>query len=168
MKYSIIYSSRTGNTALLATKLQDILPSGDCVYFGVPDEKALDAQLIFIGFGTYKGDCDETLSNLLKKLNNKQVFLFGTAGFGKSQLYFEQILSRVKNHINDSNTVVGTYMCQGKMPMTVRSRYESMLDKQPEKMQELIENFDEALSHPNEDDFICLKDAVTDKLASLV
>ena len=29
-------------------------------------------------------------------------------------------------------------MCQGKMPMSVRSRYESMLDKQPEKMKEMI------------------------------
>ena len=47
-------------------------------------------------------------------------------------------------------------MCQGKMPMSVRSRYESMLDKEPERMREMIENFDEALSHPNVDDFIGL------------
>ena len=64
----------------------------------------------------------------------------------------------MKNNINESNTVVGSYMCQGKMPMIVRSRYESMFDKNPEKMKELIENFDEALSHPNEEDFIRLND----------
>lgn len=160
MKYSIICSSRTGNTTLLATKLKEMLPESDCVYYGVPDEKALGADFIFVGFGTYKGECDETLSVLLRKLNNKKVFLFGTAGFGKSELYYEQIISRVKAYINDSNIVVGTYMCQGKMPMSVRSRYESMLDKQPEKMQELIENFDQALLHPNDEDFTRLRQAI--------
>ena len=158
MKYSIIYSSKTGNTALLAKNLKETLPKNDCIYYGEVDEKALDADLIFIGFWTDKGTCDETVSNFLKKINNKKVFLFGTAGFGRSQLYFKQIISRVKNNINDSNTVVGSYMCQGKMPMRVRSRYESMLDKNPEKMKELIENFDEALSHPNTEDFIRLND----------
>lgn len=158
MKYSIVYSSKTGNTALLAKNLKERLLKNNCIYYGEIDEKALDSELIFIGFWTDKGTCDETVSNFLKKINNKKVFLFGTAGYGKSQLYFEEIISNVKNNINESNTVVGAYMCQGKMPMIVRSRYESMFDKNPEKMKELIENFDEALSHPNEEDFIRLND----------
>ena len=160
MKYSIIYSSKTGNTTLLAKNIKETLHKNDCIYYGEVDEKALDADLVFVGFWTDKGTCDENVSNFLKKMNNKKVFLFGTAGFGKSQSYFEQIISRVKNNINDSNTVVGSYMCQGKMPMSIRSRYESMLDKNPEKMKELIENFDEALSHPNKDDFTKLNDIV--------
>ena len=160
MKYSIVYSSRTGNTSLLATKLKDTLSKSDCVYYGTPDEKALEADLVFVGFGTYKGECDEELAALLKKFNNKKVFLFGTAGFGRSSLYFEQIIDRVKKHINESNSVVGNFMCQGKMPMSVRSRYESMIDKEPVKMKEMIENFDEALNHPNEEDIIKLKEAV--------
>ena len=160
MKYSIIYSSKTGNTTLLAKNIKETLHKNDCIYYGEVDEKALDADLVFVGFWTDKGTCDENVSNFLKQMNNKKVFLFGTAGFGKSQSYFEQIISRVKNNINESNTVVGSYMCQGKMPMSIRSRYESMLDKNPEKMKELIENFDEALSHPNKEDFRKLNDIV--------
>ena len=158
MKYSIIYSSRTGNTKLLADNLKKTLPRENCIYYGDVNEKALESDMIFIGFGTYKGECDENLSALLNKLNNKKVFLFGTAGFGESELYYQQILRRVEKYINDSNEIIGTYMCQGKMPMSVRSRYESMLDKQPEKMKEMIENFDKALNHPNEDDFMKLND----------
>lgn len=41
-------------------------------------------------------------------------------------------------------------MCQGKMSVSVRQRYESMLPQAPEKMQGLIDNFDLALSHPDE------------------
>ena len=34
MKYAIVYSSKTGNTAALADRLHDILPHEHCVYFG--------------------------------------------------------------------------------------------------------------------------------------
>ena len=54
MSYSIVYSSRTGNTALLAQTIRDTLPASDCVYFGAPDAKALAADTIYAGFWTSK------------------------------------------------------------------------------------------------------------------
>ena len=60
------------------------------------------------------------------------------------------------------NTVIGSFMCQGKMPMSVRQRYENM-KKQPlhlPNLDALIENFDNALSHPDADDLERLKQAV--------
>ena len=54
------------------------------------------------------------------------MFLFGTAGFGESEAYFQKVLDRVKESIDESNSIIGTYMCQGKMPMAVRERYEKM------------------------------------------
>lgn len=77
--------------------------------------------------------------------------MFGTAGFGGSAEYFEQILAAVQKSLDESNTVIGTYMCQGKMPMTVRQQYEKML-QQPNhapNLEMLIENFDKALAHPD-------------------
>ena len=53
-------------------------------------------------------------------------------------------------------------MCQGKMPMSVRQRYENM-KKQPlhlPNLDAMIENFDKALSHPDADDLEQLKQAV--------
>lgn len=60
------------------------------------------------------------------------------------------------------NTVIGSFMCQGKMPMSVRQRYENM-KKQPlhlPNLDAMIENFDKALSHPDADDLERLKQAV--------
>ena len=37
MSYAIVFSSKTGNTALLAQTLQEQLPQADCCYFGAPD-----------------------------------------------------------------------------------------------------------------------------------
>ena len=40
MSYAIVYSSRTGNTELLARAIQSALPAEDCLYFGGPDAAA--------------------------------------------------------------------------------------------------------------------------------
>ena len=65
MTYAIVYSSRTGNTALLAQALKEALPQGDCLYCGAPDAKALAAQTIYVGFWTDKGTCDADTAQFL-------------------------------------------------------------------------------------------------------
>ena len=89
----------------------------------------------------------------------KKDFLFGTAGFGGSDAYFEKILGQVKQSIDASNTVIGEYMCQGKMPQSVRERYMKMKEnpEHPANLDLLIQNFDRALSHPDSEDLERLK-----------
>lgn len=160
MTYSIVYSSRTGNTAMLAEKLLQILPKSSVLYCGAPDACPQNADVVFAGFWTDKGNSDAAATDFLKALHGKRVFLFGTAGFGGSEAYFSEISARVKENLDSSNTVLGSYLCQGKMPLSVRQRYESMQSQQPEKMQQLIENFDKALSHPDAADLEGLVQAV--------
>ena len=129
MSYAIVFSSKTGNTRLLADTLRASLPQNECTYFGAPAPEALEAETLYIGFWTDKGHSDDTLTTFLQTLKGKRIFLFGTAGFGGSAEYFEQILAAVQKSLDESNTVIGTYMCQGKMPMTVRQQYEKMLQQ---------------------------------------
>ena len=87
MTYSIVYSSRTGNTRMLAEALREALPREDCIYFGEPDTKALEAETIYLGFWTDKGSCDESCAEFLKRVTTQKVFLFGTRRFwGSSRL----------------------------------------------------------------------------------
>lgn len=158
MSYSIVYSSRTGNTALLAQTIRDTLPASDCVYFGAPDAKALAADTIYAGFWTDKGTCDEQVAQFLQSLSGQKVFLFGTAGFGGAPAYFEQILNRVRENLPETTELIGSYMCQGKMPAAVRARYEAMEDNP--RRAAMIENFDRALSHPDAQDLDALANAV--------
>lgn len=158
MSYSIVYSSHTGNTALLAQTIRDTLPASDCVYFGAPDAKALAADTIYAGFWTDKGTCDEQIAQFLQSLNGQKVFLFGTAGFGGAPAYFEQILNRVRENLPETTELIGSYMCQGKMPAAVRARYEAMEDNP--RRAAMIENFDRALSHPDAQDLDALANAV--------
>lgn len=158
MKYAIYCNSITGNTELLANQINI---DGKCIYRGNQfDSRMLDAELIFIGFWTDKGSCHEQVKEALKQIKNKNIFLFGTAGFGGAKEYFDRILRNVQKSVDDSCTVVGTYMCQGKMPQSIRDRYQKMLESDPKNPQfiNLIENFDKALTHPNKKDLETFKD----------
>lgn len=114
------------------------------------------------GFWTDKGNADEAALNALKNLRNKNVFLFGTAGFGVEDAYFQRVLNNVKASMDESNTLVGEFMCQGKMQQAVRDRYVKM-KAQPDaapNLDQMIDNFDRALSHPDAADLENLRQAI--------
>lgn len=154
MRYSIVYCSRTGNTKQIAEVIYAQLPAEEVVYMGAPSDEALNADVLFVGSWTDKGTCDPSVAELLSKTAGKTVFLFGTSGFGQSKQYFNQILQRVKDLLPETTKTGEGFMCQGKMPMAVRDRYRSMLEKEPEnaRYKMMLENFDVALEHPNTKD----------------
>ena len=152
-RYSIIFSSKTGNTAELANAIRDALPQENCDYFGTSEIEEPVSEMLYIGFWTDQGNADKSALELLQRIKNKKVFLFGTAGFGENEAYFQKV---------ESNQVVGEYMCQGKMPQAVRDRYVKMKE-QPDHMPNLdllIANFDRALSHPDKEDLDKLRELV--------
>lgn len=138
---------------LLAETIQQTLGAESTLY---PDlnKDALQADRLFVGFWTDKGSCDVELAKFLSGIRDKNVFLFGTAGFGGDPAYFEKILTAVKQNLDPSVRVIGSFMCQGKMQSVVRERYVAM------HMDAMVENFDRALNHPDEHDLDSLKSAV--------
>ena len=161
-RYSIIYSSKTGNTKKLAEAIYNTLPQNKCDYYGTVDKiDDVLSNVIYIGFWTEKGNADHLTIDFLNKLKNKKIFLFGTAGYGESEKYFEGIINNVKKNIDSSNTIIGTFMCQGKMPISVRKRYEKQKQELSRaNIDNLIENFDKALSHPNQVDLEKLENII--------
>ena len=147
MKICVIYDSVTGNTKMLADRIQE-------KYRDRLTDRMEEADVIFLGSWTDKGSMASNMLEFVKGLYGKRVALFGTAGFGGSPEYFERILGNVRKHLSDSVEYLGGAMCQGKMGAGVRARYESMLAKNPEdkRAQAMIDNFDAALSHPDADD----------------
>lgn len=162
MKAAIVYSSHTGNTKQLADAIYGELGSDTVSYIGPVTEKIPTEDFIFAGFWTDKGSCDQKMENFLKSLQHKKVFLFGTAGFGGDEHYFQNILSHVSEYLGSTNQLVGSYMCQGKMPMSIRNRYEKLLSNPdcPPNIPMMIENFDRALSHPDQKDLEQLREKI--------
>lgn len=159
MKCAVVFSSLTGNTRLLAEQIRDEIGE-ECLYFGEPCPQALEADTLYVGFWTDKGSCDKQSGDFLTKIHGKKIHLFGTAGFGKEEAYFETILEKVMKMIPQDNQIGKGFMCQGKMPQSVRNRYVALLEENPQdkRMKMMIENFDTALSHPDETDLSHLKE----------
>lgn len=131
--------------------------------------RASEAGVVFVGFWCDKGSCSPAVQHFLQGLVGKRVFLFGTCGFGESDEYFAQILDRVRAYLPADAQCIGGAMCQGKMGMGVKRRYEAMLEKDPENAQArmLIDNWNKAQSHPNEDDFSRIAAAAKEALAGV-
>ena len=128
MSYAIVFSSKTGNTELLADTLHSCLPQAECCYFGNPNPAAMEADTLYVGFWTDKGKADESTSDFLKQLRGKQVFLFGTAGFGGSEEYFNKILKTVQKDLHSSNTVISLFQSLQIICIRVRKSLVEILD----------------------------------------
>lgn len=73
MKYSIVFSSVTGNTKKLSETIKNKV---DECYFGKPCDEALDADVIFVGFWTIGNSCGSDIKSFIEKLSGKKVFIF--------------------------------------------------------------------------------------------
>ena len=131
--------------------------------------QASEADVAFVGFWCDKGSCSTAVQHFLQGLVGKRVFLFGTCGFGESDEYFAQILDGVRAYLPADAQYIGGAMCQGKMGVGVKRRYEGMLEKDPENAQAcmLIDNWNKAQSHPNEDDVSRIAAAAKEALGGI-
>jgi len=162
MKYQIIYTSKTGNTEKVAKKIFEVLPGNekDIERFE-PGIKTADADLYFIGFWINRGTCSMDLIDYIAQLHGKKIVLFGTCGMASDEAYYKKLMDEVEVWIPEDSECVGRFMCQGKMPMTVREKYQGMLGNgNDEQVQRMIHNFDTALTHPDQEDMCHVKEFV--------
>ncbi|MFI3202593.1 MAG: flavodoxin family protein [Eubacteriales bacterium] len=147
MKQAIVYSSATGNTKLLAETIQKAL--GSDVSIGGVSEDALNADVVYVGSWAQAFTCTADIKEFLEKLNNKKVFLFMTAGYGNTDDFFQPIMDSVKANVNDTNEIIGTYICQGKVS---EGKQEAIKKMDMAKYESMKAKLDESVSHPSKDD----------------
>ena len=154
MKIAIIYSSKTGNTKALAEALKLYLGKLDPILCEVRQADKVDADLYFVGFWTCQGECDRDTRLFLETLQKKDLFLFGTCGFGENPNYYKKIQKKNRKYINANVNLIGSFLCQGQMPVRIREKYEKMLSSFFYRFyaKHMIKNYDNALGHPDDQD----------------
>lgn len=154
MDYMVVYSSKTGNTKKIATEIFSALPGMSKDMQSIEEYKGKDADVFFIGFWANRGTCDISIIDMLSELHGKKVALFGTCGMGSGEAYYKSIEQKVNVWIPDDCEYLGTFLCQGKMPMKVRENYEIPMEDSRQEVwrKKMLQNFDEALFHPNDED----------------
>ena len=80
-----------------------------------------------------------------------EIILFGTAGFGADQAYYDRIIQAAACELPESVKLKASFMCQGKMQQGVLERYRSMLEANPQdgRAKLIVDNYHAALTHPD-------------------
>lgn len=157
LDYLVLYESETGNTKKIATEIFSVLPGMEKDLLCIDEHDTLpEAEVYFVGFCVHRGTCSMKLADFLSGLSGKKIALFGTCGAGNSASYYKKLENGARIWIEDDNTYLGGFFCQGRMPLSVRQKYESHLHhgsaKEDQMIQQQLQNFDEAMIHPNQDD----------------
>lgn len=155
MQYEVLFVSKTGNTEEVAKAVYQGIPSRQKDIRRLERDTAVDTgETYFIGFWTNRGSCSIEVLDFISELHGKNIALFGTCGMGCDIEYYKMIEKRVRALIPDDNVYLGTFLCQGKMSMHVRDKYEELLKSgQNDNLAlHMLHNFDEALLHPNQED----------------
>ena len=154
MTEAIIYDSLSGNTESLAKEIKSIKKNAD--YEKINDkliEELLEYDIYYIGSPIIKGMCTDKIKRLLQKIENKKIFLFITTGY-KGEDYYESLARRILEIIPKSNQILGISLCQGKMQDAVKERYIKLIQEHPQdkNLKVSLENFEQAKTHPDEND----------------
>jgi flavodoxin len=160
MNVAIVYESLSGNTKEIAQEIEKGCRAHDTVLFlsveealkNPIDHKQID--LYFLGSWTNKGNCGDLIRKFAKQLNKATVALFQTAGYGNSTEYFKSLEKRFIKALPEDTKVVGTFHCQGKMPLSIRNKAVALLQSNPQdaRLELNVKNFDSASTHPNRQD----------------
>ena len=73
-RYSVLFSSQTGNTKILAQAIAQALPAAGCDYFGDYQGRVPSSPVLFVGFWTDKGTADAASLEVFTKHKILQIF----------------------------------------------------------------------------------------------
>lgn len=154
MKILLVYSSLTGNTKKLAEKLFEIMPEDTEIYKVEDAPEPDNYDLVCVGFWADRENADKKAQEFMKKISSKNVFLFATLGAYPDSEHAVKTMKNAKSIVQERNTVVGEFICQGKVDENLVKRFSQLPPEHPHGMTAARKaRIEEASKHPNEDDF---------------
>jgi flavodoxin len=153
----IVYSSKTGNTRRLAQGIrQGLAGDGEQELRLAAVEENPDpagADWILVGFWADRGTADQKALEYLKTLEGRRVGFFGTLGAYPESKHAEDIRQKVRALGAEKNTVLGCFLCQGKIDPALTGRFKNLPPDNPHAMTpERMRRHLEAAKHPDEND----------------
>ena len=168
MKMLVTYSTRTGNTKMIAEAIHSIMPQGAELH---PVETAPDPagyDFIALGFWVDKGAPDKAMLAYMDRVKGTCVGLFGTLGAWPDSDHARSSMQNGVDRVAE-NKVLGTFICQGKVDPKLLAAMDKMrAENNPHAMTpERKARIEEAAKHPNEEDCANAKKVFADILAQL-
>lgn len=151
--FLIVYSSKTGNTEIVAKKFYEV--AGErCDLAAVKQVPVVDDyKVIFAGYWVDKGEPDKDMQEFLQTLDNKKVVLFQTLG---AEAYSEHGISSLANagrYLSTGCKVVGTLSIRGAIdPKLIETMMKMPEGHSHAPTEESKKRWKDASTHPDEAD----------------
>ena len=160
-KWAVIYSSVTGNTKMVAEAIAGAAEDADI--FRVQDAPVdLSAyDIVAIGYWLRLGQPDPLTLKYLAKVQDSKVVFFQTHGAEPTSEHAITSFARAGYNLGPGCEILGTFGCQGKInPALLEKRKHAGADD-PHGGAESQKRWQQAASHPDEQDLSDARDLVT-------
>lgn len=163
MKSLIVYSSRTGNTKMVAEAVCEVMPNSTIASIDdAPSYQNFD--IVAIGYWVDKGLPDTKVLEYFKTLKNTTVILFGTLGAYPDSDHAKYCMREAEKLLTEStlgNKVLGSFLCMGKVDPKLLAAMAKMPQMAQHPMtEERKQRIEEAKKHPNEADLLNVQNFV--------
>ncbi len=116
MNCIVLYSSKTGNTEMVAKAICSALPAGTpCLPVAEAPADLTPYDCVFAGFWVDRGTADAQAKRLLERLDTPKVALFATLGAEPRSPHAEESLRNAAALRPCTEPPVNSFICQGKV-----------------------------------------------------
>lgn len=153
MRVAVIYSSRTGNTHMVAEAIHRVMPQGADLFPVAEAPAPTGYDFLALGFWVDKGQPDSAMQAYMAQLHGQTVGLFGTLGAWPDSEHARESME-VARALVAANTVVGSFVCQGKVDPKILAMMAKMREAQQAHPMtaEREARIEESKKHPTADD----------------
>lgn len=172
-KWLIIYASLTGNTEQIANALyeafnEDTALTSDETKVEIYAIDKIDNDFNFdeyeniaIGYWLTRGGPEEKVQKILQKLHDKFIIFFQTHGAKVNTEHSVTAFARAATYLGKNCYIVGTFASQGKIDPKLLVRKRNTDPNDPHSATEQNQKrWEEAAMHPNQEDFLRVKEFV--------
>jgi hypothetical protein len=166
MKSLVIFSSRTGNTAMVARAIFEVLPEPREIF---PVEEAPPAcgyDFVALGFWVDRGWPDARARRYMQQTRNVTIGLFGTLGAEPESTHGRSCMARAVDLVA-GNHLAGTFLCQGRIDPEVIAAMQKSTDAHHTMTPERLARIRAADSHPDAADLMRAQETFKTMLAAL-
>lgn len=165
MKTTLIYSSLSGNTEKVAWEIFKKMNIDSCIYNLKNFNGEIEGELLVLGYWVDRAKPNKEMLEFMEKLKDKKIVTFGTLGDYPNSPHAVETISNVKDLLEKNNTLLGNFLCQGKINPKITEMFKKGTGAGPHKMSdERLKKHEEAAKHPNKEDFKAAQDFIEEIL----
>ncbi len=163
MKTLIIYSSETGNTKMVCEKAFEYI-NGEKLIIPVKEKDSINLDEfdnIIVGTWIDKANANSEAKKFINTLANKNLFFIGTLAASLTSEHAKKCFNNLRKLCSKKNNFVDGVLARGRVSEDLQEKFTkfplNIIHKFVPNMKEIIL---EADAHPNETDFLLIKDFI--------